>query len=43
MKKRDFLLLPAVALCVMIVNVAISIGVVWVYPTFLNPGQPYAR
>lgn len=39
MKKRDLLVLPAAALAVMILNVAISFGVVWVYSTFFAPGQ----
>jgi SNF family Na+-dependent transporter len=43
MKKRDLLLIPAAALGVMIANVAISFGIVWVYATFLDPGQPFAR
>src|SRR5687767_7187801 len=43
MNKRDLLLIPAAALGVMIANVAISFGVVWVYSTFFNPGQPYAH
>jgi len=42
MKTRDLLLIPAAALGVMIANVAISFGVVWVYATFFNPGQPFA-
>jgi hypothetical protein len=41
--RRDFLLIPAAAFGVMIANVAISIGVVWVYSTFFNPGQPFSR
>lgn len=40
MKKRDLLLIPAAALGVMIANVAISFGIVWVYSTFISPGQP---
>jgi hypothetical protein len=43
MNKRDLLLIPAAALGVMIANVAISFGVVWVYSIFFNPGQPFAR
>lgn len=42
MNRRDFLLIPAGALGVMILNVAISIGVVWVYSTFVDPGLPFA-
>ncbi|HEV7660824.1 MAG TPA: hypothetical protein VGO55_13375 [Allosphingosinicella sp.] len=40
MKKRDLLLVPAAALAVMIANVAISFGIVWVHSTFISPGQP---
>lgn len=40
MKRRDLLLVPAAALAVMIANVAISFGIVWVYSTFISPGQP---
>lgn len=40
MKRRDLLLIPAAALGVMIANVAISFGIVWVYSTFISPGQP---
>ena len=40
MKMRDLLLIPAAALGVMIANVAISFGIVWVYSTFINPGHP---
>jgi hypothetical protein len=43
MKKRDLLLVPAAALAVMIANVAISFGVVWVYSTFIGPGQPLSH
>lgn len=43
MKRRDLLLIPAAALGVMIANVALSVGVVWVYSIFVNPGQPFAR
>lgn len=43
MKRRDLLLIPAAALAVMIANVAISFGVVWVYSTFLSPGQPLSH
>ena len=39
MKKRDLLLVPAAALGVMVLNVAISFAVVWAYSTFLAPGQ----
>jgi hypothetical protein len=39
MKKRDLLLVPAAALGVMIANVAISFGIVWVYSTFISPGR----
>ena len=43
MKKRDLLLVPAAALAVMIANVAISFGIVWVYSTFISPDQPLSR
>lgn len=43
MKKRDLLLVPAAALGVMVVNVAISFGVVWAYSTFVAPGQSLSR
>ena len=43
MKRRDLLLIPAAALGVMIANVAISFGMVWVYATFIDPGQPLAH
>ena len=39
MKKRDFLLIPAAALAVMIANVAASFFMVWVYATFIDPGR----
>jgi len=42
MKRRDFLLIPAAALGVMITNVAASFFMVWVYATFIDPGHPYA-
>ena len=41
MKRRDFLLIPAAALGVMIANVAISFFMVWVYSIFFNPGRPF--
>ena len=43
MKRRDLLLVPAAALGVMIANVALSFGMVWVYSTFISPGQTLAR
>jgi hypothetical protein len=39
MKKSDLFLVPAAALGVMVLNVAISFGVVWAYSTFVAPGQ----
>lgn len=39
MKKSDLFLVPAAALGVMVLNVAISFGVVWAYSTFVSPGQ----
>ncbi|HYD12973.1 MAG TPA: hypothetical protein VEC11_09010 [Allosphingosinicella sp.] len=43
MKRRDFLLVPAAALGVMVANVAISFAMVWVYSTFIRPGQPLSH
>ncbi len=43
MKMRDLLLIPATALGAMIANVAASFGMVWVYSTFINPGQPLSH
>src|ERR1043165_8181821 len=43
MKRRDLLLVPATALAVMVANVAIAFGVVWVYSTFVAPGQSAAH
>ncbi|HST37443.1 MAG TPA: hypothetical protein VLK25_12540 [Allosphingosinicella sp.] len=43
MTRRDLLLIPAAALGVMIANVAASFLMVWVYATFISPGQPYAH
>lgn len=43
MKQRDLLLVPAAALGVMIANVAISVGVVWFYSTFVDPDRPVAE
>jgi hypothetical protein len=43
MKKRDFLIIPATALAVMIANVAISFGIVWVYSAFISPGRPLSH
>jgi hypothetical protein len=40
MRTRDFLVIPAVAIAAMILNVAISFAVVWVYSTFVDPGRP---
>jgi hypothetical protein len=39
MRRRDLLIIPAAAIGVMIVNVAVSFGVVWVYATFVEPGR----
>ena len=39
MRKSDLLVIPAAALAVMVLNVAISFGVVWAYSTFFAPGQ----
>lgn len=43
MNRRDFLLVPAAALGVMVANVAISFAMVWVYSTFISPGRPLAH
>lgn len=43
MKPRDFLVIPAAALGVMVANVAISFGTVWVYSTVISPGQPLSH
>ncbi|HLL31747.1 MAG TPA: hypothetical protein VK403_12195 [Allosphingosinicella sp.] len=40
MRGRDFIVIPAAALAVMVLNVAIAFGIVWLYSTFLDPGQP---
>lgn len=40
MKQRDFIVIPVAAIAVMVLNVAISFGVVWLYSSFSNPGQP---
>jgi hypothetical protein len=40
MKRLDFIVIPAAAISVMVPNVAISFGVVWLYSTFLDPGRP---
>lgn len=43
MKRRDLLLVPAAAFGVMIANIGISFGVVWVYSTFISPGRPFTH
>lgn len=40
MKRRDFVVIPVAAIAVMVLNVAICFGLVWLYSTFFNPGQP---
>ena len=40
MRQRDLLVLPATAISVMVLNVAISVGVVWIYSTLVAPGRP---
>ena len=42
MNRRDFIVIPAAAVAVMVLNVAISFGVVWLYSSFLNPGHSAA-
>ncbi|NBB14965.1 hypothetical protein GVN21_06315 [Caulobacter sp. SLTY] len=41
MRLREWLILPAFAMAVMVINVAISFAVVWVYSLF-EPGHPQA-
>jgi hypothetical protein len=41
MRLRDLLIVPAFVIAVMVLNVAISFGVVWVYSLF-EPGHPQA-
>lgn len=43
MRLRDLFVIPATAIGVMVLNVAISVGVVWVYATFVEPGRPAAH
>ena len=42
MRVRDFFLVPAAAIAVMALNVAISFAVVWVYSSFVDPGHEAA-
>lgn len=42
MRSRDLLVIPAVAIGAMILNVAVSFGVVWIYSTFVDPGRAVA-
>lgn len=42
MRLRDLLIVPAFALAVMVLNVLIAFGVVWVWGTFFEPGHPQA-
>jgi len=39
MRLRDLAILPATTIVVMILNIAVSFGVVWIYSTFVNPGH----
>ena len=43
MRRRDVIVIPATAIGVMVLNVAISFGVVWVYATFVEPGRPVSH
>ena len=40
MNLRDFIAMPIAALAVMVLNVAISFAVIWLYSSFLDPGHP---
>ena len=40
MKARDLIVVPVAAITVMVLNVAISFGVVWLYSSFVDPGHP---
>ena len=37
---RDLAIVPGATIAVMVLNVLMSFGVVWVYSTFINPGHP---
>lgn len=43
MRLRDVILVPAAAIGVLVLNVAISVVVVWVYSTFIEPGRPVSH
>jgi hypothetical protein len=43
MKRSDFIVVPAAAIAVMVLNVAISVAIVWVYSSFVDPGRPAAH
>jgi hypothetical protein len=43
MRLRDVVVIPATAIGVMVLNVAISVGVVWVYSTLVEPGRPVSH
>jgi hypothetical protein len=40
MNRRDIIVIPAAAIAVMALNVAIAFAVVWLYSSFFNPGRP---
>ena len=42
MRPRDFLIVPAFTLAVMVLNVLISFIVVWAWSVFVEPGHPQA-
>lgn len=42
MKLRDSIVIPLAAIAVMVLNVVISFGVVWIYSSFINPGETAA-
>lgn len=43
MRLRDAFVIPATAIGVMALNIAISFGVVWAYSIFVEPGRPVAH
>jgi hypothetical protein len=40
MNARDFVVIPAAALAVMVLNVAIAFALVWIYSSVFDPGHP---
>lgn len=43
MRLRDVVVIPAAAIGVMVLNVAVSVGVVWVYSALVEPGRPFSH